>query len=243
MSRPGTAEHACDECEARFPSRNQLLRHSLIVGHRYTLPALPVATRTSNGAGAHTVIHACTVCCLTRSDVPCALCVCRLPCAHCVFAEPLPALDRRPVELKGVERTAPHRFAPDKDHQPPPSPRADKAPSPPHTPAATVSFSSRQSPPLTVSPHQAGEPWRRNRLPVGRFSVAKTSRFMVLLSQLFKEGRVDRDDRGALKELLLVEDSVVFGAFEAHELEPDLDDLVDTLRRYLARRRSFANQQ
>lgn len=172
--------------------------------------------------------------------------MCLSPSFRSLFTEPLPALDRRPVELKGVERTAPHRFAPEKDHQPPPSPRADKPPSPPHTPAAavaTVSFSSRQSPPLTVSPHQAGEPWRRNRLPVGRFSVVKTSRFMVLLSQLFKEGRVDRDDRGALKELLLVEDSVVFGAFEAHELEPDLDDLVDTLRRYLTRRRSFANQQ
>lgn len=155
-----------------------------------------------------------------------------------VSIEPLLPLDRGPAELEGVATKHPRNT---------PLPASfsvaeeSSAPQPEESRDETLP---RTSPPR--SPPAAADSFlsRRSRLPMqgNRFSVAKTSRFMVMLSGLVKGGHISAEERGTLKELLLMEDVVVFGAFEAHDLSPDLEDLIDTLQRYLTRRRHLANQ-
>jgi hypothetical protein len=58
-----------------------------------------------------------------------------------------------------------------------------------------------------------------------------STKLLLLVALLFKQNRLSQDERGKLKDLIIVRNDMVFAALEVFELDQDLDELVDTLKR------------
>jgi len=68
---------------------------------------------------------------------------------------------------------------------------------------------------------------------VGAFS-SPTSRALLLLALFAKQGKLSSAEKGALKERVLRSDVLVNAAMEVFEIDQDLDELCDTLKRIAA---------
>jgi hypothetical protein len=58
-----------------------------------------------------------------------------------------------------------------------------------------------------------------------------TTKILLLLALLYKQGRLTADERGKLKDMVITRHEAVFAGLEVFELDQDLDELVDTLKR------------
>eukprot|EP01122_Echinamoeba_exundans_P015092 TRINITY_DN7025_c1_g1_i1.p1 TRINITY_DN7025_c1_g1~~TRINITY_DN7025_c1_g1_i1.p1 ORF type:complete len:798 (+),score=227.94 TRINITY_DN7025_c1_g1_i1:99-2492(+) len=58
-----------------------------------------------------------------------------------------------------------------------------------------------------------------------------TTKILLLLALLYKQGRLTADERGKLKDMVITRNEAVFAGLEVFELDQDLDELVDTLKR------------
>jgi len=64
--------------------------------------------------------------------------------------------------------------------------------------------------------------------------TSPTAKLLLLLALFHKQGKLSAADKGALKDRVLRQDALVTAALEVFEIDQDLDELLDTLRRLLA---------
>jgi len=61
-----------------------------------------------------------------------------------------------------------------------------------------------------------------------------TSKLLLLIALFHKQGRLSAEEKGKLKDRVLRQDSLVHAALDVFEIDQDLDELSDTLRRITA---------
>jgi len=60
-------------------------------------------------------------------------------------------------------------------------------------------------------------------------TISPKAKLISIISKLYKENKLNNDQRSVLKNLAFQDDSCIMGAYTAYEVESDLDELVDSL--------------
>jgi hypothetical protein len=67
-------------------------------------------------------------------------------------------------------------------------------------------------------------------------NMSVVAKSLLLVSLLEKNGRLDSEEKSRLKELALREDKLFIAAMQVFEINADLEDAADTLRKILRMR-------
>jgi len=68
----------------------------------------------------------------------------------------------------------------------------------------------------------------------GRSGLSPMSKCLVLVAVMFRKNKINQEQKGILKDLILQENRIVYAAMEAFEITQDLEDLVDTCQHILS---------
>jgi len=60
---------------------------------------------------------------------------------------------------------------------------------------------------------------------------SSTTKLLLLIALTFKQGRISNEEKGRLKDLTLRKDGLVLAALEVFEIDQDLEEFVDTVKR------------
>jgi len=129
-----------------------------------------------------------------------------------LFTQKISATSQVPPWHRTPEHIDPHRFSI-------PSPLVQPQP------RNTFSFPTFPSPAQTTT-----QPLPKIASPVSQAQTPIT-KLLLLIALTYKQGHISNDEKGKLKDLSLSSNHLVLSALEVFEIDQDLPELVDTLKR------------
>jgi len=61
--------------------------------------------------------------------------------------------------------------------------------------------------------------------------VRPTTKLLMLVALCFKQGAINAQEKGKLKDLIIAGNELIYSAVEVYLIDQDLDELVDTFKR------------